>query len=91
MNQITILMTPFNPFGARTNDHKEVFSFQSEKVGMEAAELAFHLTNAPLEVLSDEEQKIIEKYKGRSLSVGDIVKVNDTKYLCQMMGWMEVS
>ena len=47
--------------------------------------------NAPLEYLSEDEDFFIgTDYRSRrlrSLSVGDIVEVNDTKWICRPVGW----
>ena len=71
--------------------------FRTTSKGESAAEEAFHITNAPEEMLT-EEQKIILKdtgFKGPSLSVGDIVKISPIVhgsylpeyYLCKSVGW----
>lgn len=73
-------------------------TFDSLQEGEKAAEEAFHLTNAPLECLEDEQKELLEKlqFKGPSLSVGDVVciepyvKKHSTPceyYLCQSFGW----
>ena len=55
--------------------------------GEAAAEQAFHLTNAPKEILSDGEKWMIRDYRGPCLSVGDVVKVDEVEYLCASTGW----
>ena len=80
-------------------DRKEHITFHSELKGEKAAEEAFHLTNAPEEILSESQQDILKEldFKGPSLSVGDIVRVapylQNAKsklpeyYLCKSFGW----
>jgi hypothetical protein len=61
------------------------------------AEKMFHLTNAPVECLSEEDQAILgqkEAYKGPALSVGDVVAVESgdrlhKRFLCLPSGWEE--
>ena len=66
-------------------------SYRSKLVGEEAAEEAFHITNAPEDCLEDEHKKILteQQFKGPSLSVGDIVRVEPMPeyYLCKSFGW----
>jgi acetylornithine/succinyldiaminopimelate/putrescine aminotransferase len=63
--------------------YDEVASFFFDAHGTEAAEEAFDLTNNPCR------QYEREKYygRGRSVSVGDIVEVDNVAYLCSPMGW----
>lgn len=73
------------------------FSYQSKFTGEEAAEEAFHLTNAPDDCLDDEQKEIIkeQQFKGPSMSVGDVVRVEPIVkgskmpdyYLCKSFGW----
>jgi hypothetical protein len=57
------------------------------------AEKMFHLTNAPEECLSDEDQEIMANanYRGPSVSVGDVVRVEYglvlEEFLCLSYGW----
>lgn len=56
---------------------------ESNYTGQDGADEAFDLTNNP----SRQEERE-EKYgRGRSLSVGDVVQVNDEKFVCLSMGW----
>lgn len=56
-------------------------------VGDDAAEEMFDLTNNPGR--DDERQ---ERYgNGRSLSIGDIVKVGNVMFACLSIGWQEIS
>lgn len=80
-------------------DREYGMSYYTDLSGQEAAEEAFHLTNAPLELLSEEQKQILkeENFKGPSLSVGDIVRVESVirlknnsfpeYYLCKSFGW----
>ena len=81
-------------------DREEVFVYHSTKEGEQAAEEAFHITNAPDECLDDNQKAIlkINQFKGPSLSVGDVVKVTTYPrnpddlpkyYLCKSFGWEE--
>ena len=78
---------------------EEYFSYNSHKTGEKAAEEAFHLTNCPIESLENKYLlKLVQKFHGPSLSVGDIVKVDrymrqtgdnhiPEYYLCKSIGW----
>jgi hypothetical protein len=76
---------------------KEKISYLTHKSGFEAAEEAFHIFNAPQELLPIEQKMILEAYDGPSLSVGDIVEVYPEEgssippkaYLCASIGWQE--
>jgi hypothetical protein len=67
-----------------------------------AADLAFQITNAPYEVLTDEFREIERDYRiqrtdirPRSISVGDslVISINGkrTELLCCSMGWEEIN
>ena len=101
---ITVYRTPRNSvilFEDRENwfiVREPGFSYKSAFKGEEAAEEAFHLTNAPEECLEDKHKQIIkeQQFKGPSLSVGDVVKVEPIirsskklpeYYLCKSFGW----
>lgn len=83
-----------------TIDAERVFAlwYYSDKTGEAAAEEAFHISNAPDELLNQKEKDIKLRWKGRSLSVGDIVSVADAddldmvekRYLCCACGWKEL-
>ena len=66
---------------------KHVYTYLTEAEGYDACEEAFHMFNAPLELLEEWQQCIAKGYSGTSLSVGDIVEVNDEEYLCCSLGW----
>jgi hypothetical protein len=94
------------PWGVNySNDREEWYkdrtlglTYLSHKEGEKAAEEAFELTNAPADYLSEEHQELLKSldFKGPSLSVGDVVRVepyiNSGKqlpeyYLCKSYGW----
>ena len=66
------------------------------------AELFFHVTNAPLELITKAHEKILlalwencRKERLYSLSVGDVVKIHDhngnlTTLMCKSVGWEEL-
>jgi hypothetical protein len=79
-------------------DRESGISYLSELRGEAAAEEAFHLTNAPTEYLTESQQEMLKAldFKGPSLSVGDIVRVEQYPkqhstpaeyYLCKSFGW----
>ena len=77
---------------------KFAFWYWTTKTGEDAAQEAFHISNAPDELLSPREKDIKLRWKGRSLSVGDTVLVRpksygsyqDKSYLCCGSGWKEL-
>ena len=77
---------------------KFAFWYWTTKTGEDAAQEAFHISNAPDELLSPREKDIKLRWKGRSLSVGDIVSVADAddldivekQYLCCACGWKQI-
>ena len=50
--------------------------------------------NAPEEILSEIERKIASGFRSiegnYSLSTGDVVEVDGTKFLCESFGWKEI-
>ena len=100
---ITIYKLPFNL--EYSNDREnwyrsrvEGLTYFSKLKGEKAAEEAFHITNAPLEILNKDQQTLLEMmdFKGPSLSVGDIVRIDPyvkkpstgaEYYLCKSIGW----
>ncbi len=84
-------------FSARLNlDH---INYNNPK---KLAELLFHVTNAPVEIITKPEEKILlalwenclDKNTYYSISVGDVVNVydhngNGTSLLCKSIGWEE--
>ena len=77
---------------------KFAFWYWTTKTGEDAAQEAFHISNAPDELLSQREKDIKLRWKVRSLSVGDAVLVRpksygsyqDKSYLCCGSGWKEL-
>lgn len=63
--------------------YKEGPSYETHLLGVEAAGDAFDLTNNP--VRSSERRRCLPV--GRSVSSGDIVKVDDESFLCLFIGW----
>ena len=77
-------------------DRTEGMTYKSTLKGEEAAEEAFHITNAPDDCLTDEQKLILERegFIGPSLSVGDVVRVSPVVrkgssefYICKSFGW----
>lgn len=100
MNLVTIYLankTDYHPWYAiqavpiDVSSLQEVLSFVTDLEGLEACEKAFHITNAPEEYLKPDERALVANYRKRSLSSGDVVKVNDDRYLCLSMGWHKIS
>ena len=64
--------------------------YYTELEGEEAAEEAFHILNAPDELLSEDQRYKKGDYNLTSLSVGDLVTINETEeYLCTGTGWQK--
>ena len=70
---------------------KHVYTYITEAKGQEAAEEAFHIFNAPEDMLKEWQQYLMKGYSDQSLSVGDIVEVNGEEYLCCSVGWKKRS
>ncbi len=78
--------TPREPIYHLSSYHCVVDGLKGEK----AAEKMFHILNAPEEVLSDSERVIADDFRSKdnySLSVGDVVEVDDEHFLCESFGW----
>jgi len=95
MNKINIYHTKSlrNP-SLNLKDKKKVFSYTSTLSGESAANEAFKIFNAPVEVLSYKERILNNSYrknKIRSFSVGDVVQVNDSYFYCDSFGWEEIT
>ncbi len=98
-SKITIYRLPFGICALEDrenwyNSRVEGMTYCSSLEGEAAAEECYHLTNAPEELLTDEQKFVLkeQQFKGPSLSVGDIVKVQPlTKpnqyFLCKSFGW----
>ena len=79
--------------GNRWEVYKTSYFSKKFKPGKEAAEQMFHICNAPEEILEDWERFIAEKFRepgNYSLSVGDVVEVDGTQWLCESFGWKEL-
>jgi hypothetical protein len=68
------------------------FTYFTAKDAEDAAQEAYHITNAPESILNEFEKHIAELFratKTMSLSVGDVVRVGDrVEYLCASEGWL---
>ena len=79
-------------FGGDPNEVKFTYLDKSNEVNEEICERAFHMFNAPMELLNEEDGMIAVAYrteKLRSLSVGDIVEVDGERWLCKPFGWQK--
>ena len=68
-------------------------TFNVVRSGEETAELVFHITNAPEELLSEEELKVANAFRAKdnySLSTGDVVEVDGDYFLCEPAGWRQI-
>ena len=70
---------------------KHVYTYLTDCKGSDAAEQAFHIFNAPEEMLQEWQKYIQQGYSGPSLSVGDVVEVDGEEYLCCSVGWKKRS
>ena len=66
--------------------YKKIGVIQTELHGEEAAEEMFDLSNNP----SRQEEREVKWGANRSLSVGDVVFVDDEAWLCCSMGWQKM-
>ena len=103
MNEITIFRLNWGV--GNMNDRENWYRprqyglmYKTNLKGKEAAEEAFVLTNAPEEVLTEEQKDILaeQNFKGPSLSVGDVVRVESVVtrrmpqyFICKSFGWEE--
>jgi hypothetical protein len=79
-------------------DREFALWYYSDKTGEAAAEEAFHISNAPDELLTDKQKHIRLRWKGRSLSIGDVVglieksddQIVTQRYLCCSCGWKQI-
>jgi hypothetical protein len=67
-------------------DYLPEWNFQHEGTDEDICEYAFDVTNNP----SRQEEREAVYGRGRSVSVGDVVSVNGTAYLCDNFGWLKV-
>ena len=76
----------------------ESLSYQTNTIGENAAEEAFHITNAPDDYLEEYQKLLLEEieFKGPAVSTGDVVRVDTLPkcqaqpaeyYLCKSVGW----
>lgn len=99
MNKVTIkLLRSFNNYEFHTGsdiaavarsmefDYEVSSVFFTDKLGEDAAEEAFDITNNPYR---EEERNTIHGNQ-RSVSVGDKVQVGDKEYVCAPSGWVLV-
>lgn len=67
----------------QNGEYSSVFRYETDLEGEAAAEELFDLTNNP-----DRDDERTEKCGTiRSLSVGDIVELNNERWVCQSIGW----
>jgi hypothetical protein len=103
MNKVSVYHLPFNIgfHSDRENwfvNREFYFEFETKKENEDAAEEAFVITNAPVDILTEEQKKLIKGFHGPSLSTGDVVKIENklrisgdnhepAYYLCKSFGW----
>jgi predicted transcriptional regulator len=68
------------------NQYTTMPAIQVAETGQDAAEEMFDLTNNP----SRQRERLTLYGNHRSLSVGDIVQVDNTRYLCLSQGWSTI-
>ena len=79
-------------FGGDSNEVKFTYLDKSNSTPDSICERAFHMFNAPIEFLNQEDGLIAVAYrteKLRSLSVGDIVEIDGERWLCRPIGWQK--
>lgn len=74
---------------------RQVFSYEAPSTSdlMGLADEAFGAFNAPYELLAEPYRVVAEQYRAagnRSLSVGDVLKVDDTWLACASAGWVKL-
>jgi hypothetical protein len=74
---------------------EKVFSYEAPSTSdlMELADEAFAAFNAPLELLAEPYRVVAEDYRAlgnRSLSVGDVLKIDESWLACASSGWVEL-
>ena len=67
--------------------YKDAGAFEVAAVGEAAAEEVFDLTNNP----DRQGERELLYGRGRSVSVGDMIAVDDDLFLCAPMGWIKLS
>jgi hypothetical protein len=81
---------PMGFFGYKSGHAMAPVFVYTTQDAINAAEDAFKMFNAPEDYLSGGELAIAKQYRAnqlRSLSVGDIVQVDDTFYVCESFGF----
>ena len=54
----------------------------------------FHITNAPEEMLSEQELEVAKAFRdgdNYSMSTGDVVEVDGEMFLCESFGWKRIT
>lgn len=72
-----------NTIASNFQDYQKVYETHTSLTGEDAAEEMFDLTNNP----SRQNERHSTYGLGRSLSSGDVVSVDGTRYACLSMGW----
>lgn len=68
------------------DQYEKVCELELPQIGDRAAEEMFDLTNNP-----EREGERLEKWgRRRSISVGDVVQVDDVSFLCCSIGWTQL-
>lgn len=74
------------------DDQEFTFSIAGRIQGEDVCETAFHLTNAPHEILDEHMQEIANRYHPRrSVSVGDVIEVHNEFWQCESCGWSKLT
>lgn len=83
--------------GSLDKMHRFAFSYEDTKSAapVQAAERAWLITNGAIQRLDEEDLRLRQQweasYGGHTVSVGDIVIVDDVPYSCAAGGWEKVS
>lgn len=102
--ETTITTTLFRPFSSnrdrfsgkleisryRALNFKCIVPFSDDR---DILEWLFEATNAPVEVLHGDQPWVFEvfyKAKEYSISVGDVIQLDDRYYLCKGIGWEKI-
>jgi len=70
------------------------FKMDHVRIGEEVAEFVFHILNAPEELLNESELNIANDFRepgNYSLSTGDVVEVDGQSFLCESVGWKQIT
>jgi hypothetical protein len=79
------LLTDYNNLKA------DGYYIESYSAKEEDLDVGFDYQNALEQIFYIFNMKHPQDYKNRSLSVGDVVKINDRKFLCLPVGWKEIN